>query len=576
MKVAESILTCDVLVLGAGLAGMAAAIEAHDAGRKVAIVSKVHPVRSHSGAAQGGINAAIRPEDNWQDHRFDTIKGSGFLADQPAVSVLCREAPDAIRWLADFGAAFTRTPEGLIAQRAFGGQRRDRTCYAADKTGHNLLHTLWEQVQRRGVAVYEEMLATRLVLGDGGGEWPAVVALNIKRGEIATIAAPVLIIATGGGSRVYGQSTNALINTGDGVALAWQAGLTVEDMEFFQTHPTGLLSGILITEGCRGEGAILVNAAGERFMQRYAPKFMELAPRDQVARAVQIEINEGRGFPDQGGYVHLDMRHLGEEKIKSRLPQVLEIARQFGGVDPIKEPLPVRPTVHYMMGGIACDVDGRTAAPGVFAAGECACVSVHGANRLGGNSLLEAVVFGRRAGRAAADDATRAGSGSGGESAKCAASISAASDEKLRLDAIMARTGGERPADIRREMEDAMRASFGLFKDDAGMRRGLAKIIELSERCKKASVHDHGAVFNHDLVHLLQLENLLDVAWMSAEASIPRTESRGCHYRADHDKMDNANWLKHSLLSRTDDGGMKIAYKPVDIEDVQPEAERKY
>ncbi len=562
MKVSDEVRTHDVLVVGAGLAGMAAAIEAHDAGADVALVSKVHPIRSHSGAAQGGINAAIRPEDDWHDHRYDTVKGSGYLADQDAVTVLCEEAPAAIWWLADFGAPFTRTDEGHLAQRPFGGQRRDRTCYAADKTGHNLLHTLWEQVQKRGLGIYEEQFVTRLVPGDGG--WPSVVAFDLVKGEIGALAAPAIILATGGASRIFGRSTNALINTGDGVALAWRAGLPVEDMEFFQTHPTGLLNGILMTEGCRGEGAYLVNAEGERFMERYAPEFMELAPRDQVARAIQTEIDEGRGF--DGGYVHLDLRHLGEEKIKSRLPQVREIALYFGGVDMIEEPVPIRPTVHYTMGGIACDTDCRTEAEGIFAAGECACVSVHGANRLGGNSLLETVVFGRRAGRNAA------GIEPGGEAPDAAA----ARDEAERIRAILDRDGDTRPCTVRDEMEQALRECFGLFKEQEGMERGLATVRGLRERFERVYPQDQGTVFNHDLVQVLQLENLLDVAWMCAEASLPRTESRGGHYRTDYPKMDNENWLKHTLMRRGADGGMEIAYKPVTIEDIEPEAEVKY
>jgi len=436
MKVHGEVIAHDVLIVGGGLAGMAAAIEADEAGADVAIVSKVHPVRSHSGAAQGGINAAIRPDDDWRDHRYDTIKGSAYLADQDAVTVLCREAPDAIRWLAEFGAAFTRTPEGLLAQRPFGGQRRNRTCYAADKTGHNLLHTLHEQIMKRGTTIYEEFFVTQLIPGEEA--WPGIAAIDIHRGDMYMLSAPAIVLATGGAARVFGQSSNALINTGDGVAMAWRAGLPAEDMEFFQTHPTGLLNGILMTEGCRGEGAYLINADGERFMARYAPQFMELAPRDQVARATQREIIEGRGFP--GGYVHLDMRHLGEEKINARLPQIREIATYFGGVDPVKEPVPIRPTVHYTMGGISTDAEARTQARGILAAGECACVSVHGANRLGGNSLLEAAVFGRRAGRNAA--------GISGEGR--APSAARLRDEHARIESLLAREDGERPAVIRR------------------------------------------------------------------------------------------------------------------------------
>ncbi len=562
MKLCEDVITHDVLVVGSGLAGMSAAIEAHDAGAEVAILSKVHPLRSHSGAAQGGINAAIRPDDDWHDHRFDTIKGSAYLADQDAVSVLTEEAPGAVWWLASFGAAFSRTPEGLLAQRPFGGQRRDRTCYAQDKTGHNLLHTLFEQVVRRGITVYDEQFVTKLVPGEGC--WPSVVVYAICRGEMRAYSAPSILLATGGAARVFGQSSNALINTGDGVALAWRAGLAAEDMEFFQTHPTGLLNGILMTEGCRGEGAYLVNAAGERFMTNYAPQFMELAPRDQVARAIQTEINEGRGF--EGNYVHLDLRHLGAEKINGRLPQIREIAMYFAGVDPIEEPIPVRPTVHYTMGGIDTDVNCRTAAEGIYAAGECGCVSVHGANRLGGNSLLGTVVFGRRAGKDVA------AVGKNGRPA----SASAAKDEHARITQLLARTEGERPAVLREAMEQAMRSRFGVFKNGQGMAEGQKTILELRERYESIVVQDKSAVFNLDLIQALQLGCMLDVAWMNTVASIARRESRGGHYRTDFPKFDNANFLKHSLLTRGPEGDMQLAYRDVTIEDVQPEAEVKY
>ncbi|HPD13906.1 MAG TPA: FAD-binding protein [Planctomycetota bacterium] len=564
MKLCEGVTTHDALIIGSGLAGMAAAIEAHDAGARVAILSKVHPLRSHSQAAQGGINAAIRPDDDWRDHRFDTIKGSAWLADQDAVTVLCREAPDAIWWLAACGVPFSRTSDGLLAQRPFGGQRRDRTCYAADKTGHDLLHTLYEQVQRRGITVYEEFCVTRLVPGQGG--WPSLVAWDVCGGAVRAFAAPAILIATGGAGRVYGQSSNALINTGDGVAMAWRAGLPVEDMEFFQIHPTGLLNGILMTEGCRGEGAYLVNAKGERFMERYAPKFMELAPRDQVARAIQTEINEGRGFPGSGGYVHLDLRHLGEEKIAARLPQIREIAIAFGGVDPVKEPIPVRPTVHYTMGGIATDTDCRTECPGLFAAGEAACVSVHGANRLGGNSLLEAVVYGRRAGRTIA-----AASRPGGPPTDAAAR-----DEHARLMGILRREGGERPVAVRTAMEAAMRRSFGLFRNRELMSQGLDEILALRERAERVAVQDKGRTFNHDLFLVLQLEAMLDVAWMCAAGAIRREESRGCHYRNDFERLDNERFLKHTLARRAPDGSMALSYKAVTIEDITPQAEVKY
>ena len=562
MKRCDEVITHDLVIVGGGLAGMAAAIEAGEAGADVAIVSKVHPVRSHSGAAQGGINAAIRPDDDWRDHRYDTVKGSAYLADQDAVTVLCEEAPEAIWWLAEFGAPFTRTPEGLLAQRPFGGQRRHRTCYAADKTGHTLLHTLYEQMMRRGVKVYEEFFVTRLIPGQD--TWSGITAIDIPRGEVHLLSAPAVILATGGAGRVFGQSSNALINTGDGVGLAWRAGLLAEDMEFFQTHPTGLLNGILMTEGCRGEGGYLVNADGERFMERYAPQFMELAPRDQVARAIQTEIIQGRGF--SGGYVHLDLRHLGEEKINARLPQIREIAIYFGGVDPVQEPIPVRPTVHYTMGGISTDVNARTAVEGILAAGECACVSVHGANRLGGNSLLETVVFGRRAGQNAA------------AVSHMGTPLSSAplKDEHVRIEALLARSEGERPVAIRREMETIMQASFGLFKDDAGTRAGLEAILSLRGRYGNVYAQDRGATFNQDLLQVLQLENMLDVAWMCAEGSRLRQESRGGHFRTDFPKLDNDRFLRHTMLSRTSDGEMQLSHEDVTIEDIEPEAEVKY
>ncbi len=386
----------DVIILGAGLAGQAAAVtmaEKHPDVR-VALVSKVYPVRSHSGAAQGGINAAVAADDKWEDHYFDSVKGSGFLGDQNAIRILTESAPQAIYNLDRWGAHFSRNGDGTFAQRAFGGQRRNRTCYVADKTGHALLNVLYEQVVKQKVDVFSEWFVFDLIHEDD--TFYGLLAFHNQTGKIGYFSARAGMIATGGAARVYGQSSNALINTGDGMSLALRAGLSLEDMEFFQIHPTGLLNGILITEGARGEGAYLINVDGERFMQRYAPQFMELGPRDLVSRAVQQEINEGRGFSD--GAVRLDLRHLGAEKIKARLPQIRDIAMHFAGVDPIEEPIPVRPTVHYTMGGIEVTTDCVTRMKGLFSAGEASCVSVHGANRLGGNSLLETVVFGTRAG----------------------------------------------------------------------------------------------------------------------------------------------------------------------------------
>ncbi|MEW6358951.1 MAG: FAD-dependent oxidoreductase [Planctomycetota bacterium] len=554
----------DIVIVGAGLAGQAAAIEARRRGADVAVVSKVHPVRSHSGAAQGGVNAAIKPDDNWRDHMFDTVKGSGYLADQDGVRIMCSEAPDAIWWLEGFGAPFSRQKDGTLAQRPFGGQRRNRTCYVADHTGHNLLHTLYEQMLRLDIRIYEEWIVTKLLVRDK--KFVGLLAIDLLKGEMNLIRARACILATGGAARIFGQSSNALINTGDGAALAYRAGLPIEDMEFFQLHPTGLLNGILMTEGCRGEGGYLLNAAGERFMERYAPKFMELAPRDQVSRAIQTEINEGRGF--EGGYVHLDLRHLGEEKIMARLPQIREIAIYFAGVDPVTTPIPVRPTAHYTMGGVDVDSDGRTEVEGLYAAGECACVSVHGANRLGGNSLLETIVFGRRAGIHAA------------ESIKDLSLADVPRDqvaaEEGRLAAMLRRESGESIAEIRQAMEGVVRRNFGLFKDERGMTEGRERLRELRGRCRNVLIPDKGRIFNQSLVDALQLEAMLDVALICAEGSLRRKESRGGHYRTDYPKMDNKNFHHHSIIRRGADGEPEFATKPVVVEDIPIEAEVKY
>lgn len=555
----------DVVIVGAGLAGLSAAIEAADHRADVAVVTKVHPVRSHSGAAQGGINAAIKPDDDWHDHYFDTVKGSAYLADQDAVRIMCREAPEAIRRLENWGAPFSRNDDGTLAQRPFGGQRRNRTCYVADHTGHNLLHTLYEQCIKRGVTVYEEWYVTRLVTA-ADGRVIGLMAYDLPHGRLMAVAARAVILATGGAARVFGQSSNALINTGDGLSLAYHAGAGIEDIEFFQTHPTGLLNGILMTEGCRGEGAYLVNAAGRRFMEDYAPTFMELAPRDQVSRAIQTELNEGRGF--EGGYVHLDLRHLGEERITTRLPQIREIAIDFAGVDPVTEPIPVKPTVHYTMGGIDVDADCRSEVKGLYACGEAACVSVHGANRLGGNSLLETVVFGPHAAASAVEDLADLD----------AADLPAGpiDDEVARINALLKNKDGERPHVIRRGMEETMRSAFGLFKEAGAMEAGRQRLLDLRERARRLKVEDAGRCFNQDLVNALQLVSMLDVALLSADVSIARQESRGGHYRTDFPKMDNARFLRHSLLRRGGDGRPVLDTLPVTIEDIQPEAEVKY
>ncbi len=560
----EKTLRHDVLVIGAGLAGLSAAMRAKERGADVAVISKVHPVRSHSGAAQGGINAAIKPDDDWRDHMFDSVKGSAWLADQDAVRILCSEAATAIGWLDSLGVPFSRQADGTLSQRPFGGQRRNRTCYVADHTGHNLLHTLYEHILRLEIPVYEEWIVTDLFVADR--RFGGVLALDVPRGNLSLLKAKACILATGGAGRIFGQSSNALINTGDGLSLAYRAGLPVKDMEFFQIHPTGLPNGILITEGSRGEGAFLLNSRGERFMQRYAPTFLELAPRDQVSRAIQAEINEGRGV--EGRYVHLDLRHLGEEKIKTRLPQVREICLHFAGVDPVKNPIPVAPTAHYTMGGIDTDVDCRTEIEGLYAAGECACVSVHGANRLGGNSLLETVVFGPRAGAAASEFAKGAPFGPIAETELRAA--------EERLNAMMSRRSGESVAELRQGMESAVRARFGVFKNGEGVLEGRERLRGLRRRWDQAFVSDKGRIFNQSLVRALELGAMLDVAVIQAEASTWRQESRGGHFRTDFPGMDNANFFKHSIVRRAADGEPVLTSKSVVVEDIPVGDEVRY
>jgi succinate dehydrogenase/fumarate reductase flavoprotein subunit len=565
MQISE-VFTHDVIILGAGLAGLSAALELRekDAAADVALFSKVHPVRSHSGAAQGGINAALRFDDSWQEHLYDTVKGSWFLADQDAVRVLCSEARDAIARLDKYGALFDRNEDGSIAQRAFGGQGRHRTCFVADKTGHNLLHTLYEQALKHQIPIYSEWFVTAIIVEDG--QFKGVTAFEILSGKFYFVRGKALVIATGGAGRIYGQSSNALINTGDGCALALRAGLALKDFEFFQIHPTGLLNGILITEGARGEGGYLINALGERFMERYAPKFMELAPRDFVARSIHLEIQAGRGIHNE--YVHLDLRHLGAEKIKARLPQIREIALHFAGVDPVNEPIPIRPTVHYTMGGVAVNIRSETEIAGIFAAGEASCVSVHGANRLGGNSLLETIVFGVRAGKEGLKYIRQNDLPPYRE-----ASVQAESE---RLAQLFRRETGERAAPIRQEMEQAMITSFGIFRNEKIMQQGLTKIEELRQRLQNVVLADKGLVYNLDRVRVLELQNMLELAHVIAVGALARRESRGAHFREDFPKMDNPNFLKHTLVRLAADGNLQLEYTPVIIEDIAPLAEIRY
>ena len=548
----------DIVVIGGGLTGLMAAISASDRGRDVAVLSKVHPLRSHSVAAQGGMNAALgnnltKGMDSWEAHSLDTVKGADYLADQDAVTILCQDAPRAVKELERMGTVFSRNEQGRIAQRPFGGAGFPRTCYAADRTGHNLLHTLYEQCMSRGIAFYDEYFATRLV--QAGGRCNGCVAVNISTGEIEGFASKSLLLATGGYGRIYNHSTNAHINTGDGAALALAAGLGLKDMEFVQFHPTTLFgTNMLITEGARGEGGILKNSSGERFMSRYAEHAMDLAPRDIVARAIQTEIDEGRGHV--GGFVDLDLTHLGKEKIVSRLPGIRQIAMEFAGIDPVIGPIPVQPGQHYSMGGVDAGNDCATSIPGLYAAGECACISVHGANRLGGNSLLETVVFGRIAGHSMADVIDRA-------PGPDLVSMREAMDlESRRIDSVIHRGDGERQSALREQLKRIMWTSFGVFREEERMEKGLAMILAIRYRTMSVSIDDKAKPFNQALVEVLELEGMVNIAESVGLSALYRRESRGSHFRTDFPKRDDKEFLRHTIASARN-GGLLISYSPV-------------
>jgi succinate dehydrogenase / fumarate reductase, flavoprotein subunit len=558
--------THDVLVVGAGCAGMRAAIEAHDAGADVGVISKLHPTRSHSGAAEGGINASLgnAAEDSWETHAFDTVKGSDYIGDQDAIEVFAQEAPGDIYQLEHWGAFFSRRPDGKLAQRPFGAAGSPRTVYAADITGHVLIQVLYEQLVKRGIKVYEEFFAWKLVEHDG---WCCgVISWDLMDGGLRTIGGKTVVLATGGQGRIYRTTTNAYACTGDGAAMALRLGLPLKDMEFMQFHPTTLYpSGILLTEGCRGEGAYLINSEGERFMKKYAPNAMELASRDVVSRSEQTEIDAGRGI---NGSVLLDMRHLGAERIIERLPGSRELAMTFAGVDPIYDPVPVRPGAHYHMGGVDTDNVGLTELPGLYAAGEVACVSVHGANRLGGNSLMETITFGRRAGRAAAEWAL----------GQAAVELpgSAEADAERELKGMLGVTDGERPWQIRNDLGTSMLENFGVFRREEQMARQLEIIDDLRERYARGVViEDKGEIFNNDLTQAIELGNMIDLAACMVQAGIARKESRGAHSRPyDYPTRDDENFMKHSV-SRWVDGGPELSYKEVRVTKYEP-MERKY
>jgi succinate dehydrogenase / fumarate reductase flavoprotein subunit len=555
----------DVLVVGAGLAGMRAAIAAHRAGANVAVISKVHPLRSHSNAAQGGINAALTHRgDNWEDHAYDTVKGSDYLGDQDAIEVMCREAGQELIALEHMGVIFSRDEEGRLGTRAFGGQRRARSFFVADITGQAILHVMYEQLMKYGVRLYEEWFTTNLLVEDG--ECRGVAALEIRSGTLHLIRAKAVIFCTGGCGRLYEPSTNALIVTGDGIALAYDAGAPVMDMEMVQYHPTTLKgSGVLITEGARGEGAYLLNKDGDRFMLKYAPNMKELASRDVTSRAEQTEINEGRGVD---GCVLLDCRHLGEKVVREKLSQIYEIGLDYANVDITKQPIPVRPGMHYLMGGVKTDSDGKTTLPGLYAAGECACVSVHGGNRLGANSLLDTIVFGRRSGEHAANTYVS-------QPYKPVSEKAWLAREESKLKGLTVhKENGARWSKIRLELGKTMDHYTGVFRTTEGMHTALSTVGKLKEHYSKVVVQDKGRVFNTELIFALELDYMLTCGELILRSGLERKESRGAHYYLDYPKRDDANWLKHILLTKTPDGP-KVSYLPVVITKWKPE-ERNY
>jgi succinate dehydrogenase / fumarate reductase flavoprotein subunit len=559
--------THDVLVLGAGLAGQRAALAAAEEGVSVAIMSKVHPVRSHSNAAQGGINAALNPEDSWESHAFDTVKGSDYLGDQDAIEVMCREAPQAILDLEHLGVTFHRNGQGKLGTRAFGGASAARTYYVADITGQAILHVLYEQLMKHSeVSRYEEWFTTALLRDSADGRIAGCIARNIRDGRIEIFNAKTVILGLGGNGQVYNPTTNALICTGDGIALAYRIGAPLMDMEMVQYHPTTLQgNGLLITEGARGEGAHLYNAQGERFMEKYAPNKMELASRDVVSRAEQTEINEGRGFPD--GTVALDITVVPRKRIHEALREIVNVGRDFAGVDITSEPIHIKPGNHYIMGGVKTDYDGRTNIPGLYAAGEVACVSVHGGNRLGANSLLDTLVFGRRAGVHAATIARSL--------AQPETSWASVSDEERRIGEIIDRPkNGRRVSELKAELGRTMDQYVAVFRDEAGLQQALEVVQRLKEEVKTVWVDDKGTVFNQDVLGALELQFMVDNAEAIVLGAIERKESRGAQFRTDYPERNDDDWLKHIVVT-LDGDQPKLSYAPVTITKWQPE-ERRY
>lgn len=571
----------DVIIVGGGLAGSRAALEIvrTNPSLSIAVVAKTHPIRSHSVAAQGGMAASLKnvdDTDSWEAHAFDTVKGSDYLADQDAVAILTQEAPDVVIDLEHMGVLFSRLADGRIAQRAFGGHSHNRTCYAADKTGHAILHELICNLMKYGVKIYEEWYVMRLILEDGQAK--GVVMYHLLSGHIEVVRAKAVMFATGGYGRVYNTTSNDYASTGDGLAMTAMAGLPLEDMEFVQFHPTGLYPvGVLISEAVRGEGAYLINSDGDRFMANYAPSRMELAPRDITSRAIVSEVRAGRGVKPDGSpggpYVYLDLRHMGKEKIMSRVPFCWEEAHRLVGVDAVTEPMPVRPTVHYCMGGIPVNTDGRVRASadelvdGFFAAGETSCVSVHGANRLGSNSLLECVVYGRRTGASIAKFVQ-------GRKAPDLNADRYITEAKAQIQGLFDQSGQYRIHEIRQAYQDCMTEHCGVFRTDEVMQAGLLQLRELQQKYSQIRLDDRGTSWNTELIEALELRSLFVVGEMILFSAINRKESRGSHFREDYQQRDDAAFLKHTLAYYSA-AGIDINYLPVVINQFEPQ-ERKY